>query len=420
VVVCWAAGLTASAQTQPIPVLPPPSEPPPSAGPAPPGGAPAPTPQTVVRPTRPPPWDYSLGVGAWWESNAGFDPGPVPNDVSGAGRAFLARRFEGPQSQVVLALGGSGYAYRDLSQYNRVDGDASLDGRWQLSSRASATLQGLFEYGHTDSASILTEQGVLLPLQRTQSYSATAGLATRASPNTSLRLRGRFYRVAFGAPQAEQAVTPVDSDSLRADAAIERRLSEWDRFSVEYAFEAARGDVRADSHYGSLGWTHTFSPRTAVFVDGGASYTVDAANAGLPQSWNFYGGVSLNRQVRRSTVKAYYRREVIPVFGFAGLRLTDRLGLDASTTMGEDWSLVLTAQYVVGPKEEADSSRPTAGDAGLSLAWHVSRHVSLSAEGRYRRRSASAVPGADDFTAGLILSLASSPGSVARVYAPSR
>ncbi len=141
-----------------------------------------------------PPWDYSLGIGAWWQSNVAFDSSKVPSDLSASARAMVSRRFEGSQSHLTVTLGGSGYAYPDVSQYNRLDGDAVLDGLWQVSSRTSGSIQGSFFYGHTDNAKILTDQGVLLPLARTLSYSATAGLSTtsqsRALTVTSLLAPG--------------------------------------------------------------------------------------------------------------------------------------------------------------------------------------------------------------------------------------
>jgi hypothetical protein len=205
----------------------------------------------------------------------------------------------------------------------------------------------------------------------------------------------------------------VDSDSLRWELSFEERLSERNQFSLDYSFEHARNYVDADSHFAFLGWVRTFSPRTAVLVDAGASYTLRAGDVGLQQPWSFYGGLSLNRQVKRSSLTAYYRREVIPIFGLAGLRLADRLGLEATIPLGRDWNLMLTGGYVVGPSSsEVESSRLTSGDAGVSLAWRAARHLSVSMDGRYRRRSAtSTVPGIDDFAAGLFVSLVSGQAS---------
>jgi hypothetical protein len=150
-------------------------------------------------------------------------------------------------------------------------------------------------------------------------------------------------------------------------------------------------------------------------MDAGASYTLDAAAVGLERPWNFYGGVSLNRQVKRSRVTAFYRREVIPVFGFGGLRLTDRVGLSASIPLGRNLSFGLSGTYVADRPTEGGTASFESGDTGLSLAWRIARHLSLSAEGRYRRRSATGSLGElDDFAGGLFLSLVPARGSSAR------
>src|SRR6185295_10543387 len=122
-------------------------------------------------------------------------------------------------------------------------------------------------------------------------------------------------------------------------------------------------------------------------VEGGASYTPDALRAGLEREANFFGGTSFSRQVRRSSLTVFLRREVTPAFGLGVSRVELRGGLSAAVPMGHDWELRVLASHVQPETRQSGIHEyPSADDAFAALARRLGRRLELSGEMRYRRR----------------------------------
>jgi hypothetical protein len=181
---------------------------------------------------------------------------------------------------------------------------------------------------------------------------------------------------------------------------------------IEYSLEHVLSDQVGRTyltHYGSFQWTSVLSQRSALLVEAGASFTPDAARAGLERKENFFGGASFSRQLGRSGLRLFVRREVTPAFGIGKSRVELRAGLGANVPMGHDWELRILASHVQPETRRADDvAYPSNHDAFAALGLRLGRHVELSLEARYRRRwKTSTLPLVEAVQAGLFVTLLS-------------
>ena len=397
----------ATAQTEPIPLLPPPElTPPPTADPG--QQRPAPV-AALYADTRIRPWEYGLALGAGWQDNVEFASDAAAGDYTGVLLAGLSRFFRGPRGRLTITGVGTGQVYQTLDQFNRANALADINGLSRLSTRTRISMSAGFAYSHSVSSRILGDQGVLLPLVRTKSYRAAVGLTRQLGRRSTLRLGARGLRVEFDSDDL------VNGDSLRLFAGLGRRFGRRDALSLAYSIERARGRSDIDTQFGSLQWTHNWR-RTALLLEGGASYTEQVAAAELERPWSFFGGVSLNRQLRRSSLTVFYRREVIPVFGFGTVRLTDRVGLRASMPLGQRWGMYLDGIYVADRSGQSSPSRLRSAQASVSLGGALGRWVGASITASYRRRSSSdGTTPVEGYAAGVFLTVGNG-GPNTRLY----
>jgi hypothetical protein len=400
-----ATGLTA--QTLPVPVLPsenaPEPEPTLPSNLRPEGPPPLAEAVAAAAPAAPRPWDLALGVGGGWDSNIDF---LVPNGPSGAAvfpRGGLARLFSGSHGLLRATATGrwTGYPDQKLSRYY---GDFGLEGDYHSSLSTSWRANASYGIGYTDSSRILVEQGVSLPVVKTRSIMGGLGLSRKMGPRTSLQIDGRFYRTEFDSPGL------INGQSVRGTVGLDHQLSSRSTAAMVYALEYTRSDRAAlyyTTHFGSLRWTRVLSPRSALLLEGGASYTPDAARAGLLQKGSFFGGATFTREVKGSSLTLFVRREVAPAFGIGVSRLELRGGVSATIPMGRAWDFRMVASHV-----QPQTARLVPGEYGLSddafvaLDRRLGRGLQLSGETRYRRRGAlGTIPMIESFQAGLFLTL---------------
>jgi hypothetical protein len=396
----------ARAQTNPVPPLPPEESAP---------DAPA---VTGTRPeARSQPgtsgWVYSLGAGLGWESNAGLDQlsGGAPSDYVGLLSGQFGRQGRTANGSYGVAARVTGFGYAEQKQYDRADFGASLSGARRLSPSTTGSLGGSVAYGHTDNSTILSEQGLLLPLTRSIGYEAEMSVAHQSSPATTLTGSLRGYLIDF--PESELQ----SGKSLRFSLDLARRVGA--RTTIGAAYEIERADVLGStsvaespgaywSHYLSTHVGRVISPRTSLRFEAGASYTPNGEQSGLSSEYNFFGGVGLARQIKRSSLTAYFRREVLPAFGVGGLRVTDRLALDLSTPLGRSWETSLGASYSRGDSGAAEDESVQYADGEARLGRSLGARVWLVLAGSYRYQSAVAtVPSLDNYRVGLFASFGS-------------
>jgi hypothetical protein len=408
----------ALAQTQPMPVLPP--ERPPAADPASPGAPTAPGLDSLgAVPSRPRAWDYGLGVGVGYDSNIEFLVPDGPSSIGIVPRANLARTFWSPRGE--LKLGATGYwtAYTEEQDLSRYDLTFSLDGTYRSSLSTTWRANGSYSFGTSWSSTVLADQGLLLPVVPTRTAAAGLGVTRSLGARTSFRLDGRALATTFDEDEGDaETLAFTDSGSIRGTAGLDRKLGLRDTIGLVYSLESAiyeaaltPGASRSSylTHFGSLQWTHLFSNRSGFLIEAGGSYTPNAEEAGVGQPGNFYGGLSYNRMVKRSSLEMFARREVTPAFGLGVSRLENRFGLRASIPLGRAWTLGLSGTHVVPETPEGSAyAFSTPSEASATLGRRIGRIFEISAEGRYRRRGATDVsPTIEGYQAGLFLSLLS-------------
>jgi hypothetical protein len=399
---------TLAAQTLPMPILPPEPAPVPEPTPAPTVPEPGPPPlgeeleTGAPRPARP--WEYELGVGGGWDSNIDFLIPNGPGSVAVFPQGGLARVFSGPRGQFRATVAGRWTSYSDRN-LNRYYGDFGLDGDYRSSPSTHWRVNAAYDIGYSDSARILVEQGVLLPVVKTRSFTGVLGLSEKMGPQTSLEVEGRFYRTEFDSPGL------INGESARGNVGLVRQLSNRSTAAIEYSFEYTRADQAGRSyatHFGSLRWTRVLSPRSALLLEGGAGYTPQAALAGLQRKETFFGGATFSRMVKGSSLTLFVRREVAPAFGIGVSRLEVRAGVSATVPMGRAWDLRLAASHVQPDTSPAAQVDALADDAFVALDRRLGRRLQLSGAARYRRRGAlGTIPMIEAVQAGLYLTLLS-------------
>lgn len=382
-----ATAVQLAAQTLPVPSLPPPVEEPED---------------------RPASWEYVLGAGISWDSNVEF---LVPEGQSSGlvvPRGGITRRFSGPRGQLMASASAEWAGYLQKEIETRPYADIGSEGEIRLTTHT--TLRGDVRYwvGYSDASPTLIEQGVPLPLLKTQSLNARLDLTQQLSGRSSLRIEGRFMRTDFDAEDA------VDGSSQRATIAWERTLSERSTAGLAYAFErdafpGGGGDAYS-THFGSLQWARLLSSRSAILLEVGASYTPDAQQAGLDRRESFFGGVTFRRQAGRASLTSYVRQEVTPAFGVGISRRETRGGLQADVPLGEYWTLSLGV-YLTQPWAPSESNAvvySSYSDGTAGIARRLGRWLVVSGEVRYRRRGeTTSSPAVGSFQAGVFITLES-------------
>jgi hypothetical protein len=248
-------------------------------------------------------------------------------------------------------------------------------------------------------------------------------MARALGPQTSLRLNASFASVQFdqqdvGAPRLLSGLT------VRGSAGLRHEFGTRDSAGIQYSLSSTLGRGPAGfsgtdsrpfylTHYGSLRWEHVLSQRSALLLEGGASYTPEAQTAGLPRRVSFYGGIGYSLRVRRSEFRIFARRHVTPAFGFGVSRNQTALGARVSIRMGRTWSFRVTGRHSISEAPEGFTvAYSTADDVFADLSKGLGRHFAISAEGRYRRRGASDIfPGIDSYQAGIFVSFGGSAGA---------
>jgi hypothetical protein len=399
-----------SGQTLPLPALPPEPAPEPEPTPSPTGqqAAPAVVESIDTAPARARPWEYVLGASIGWDGNIDFVVPDGPSGMAVVPRGGLTRVFSSRRGRLRATAAAGGIDYPDQKGPRRYYGELGLDGGYRSSPNTSWHFNGSGGLGYSDSSRILLEQGVSLPIVKTRSLDGAVGLSTKAGTRTSLRIDGRYYRTEFDSPGL------INGASLRGTLGLERELDNRNTAAISYSLEDVLSGRKRSylTHFGSVQWTRILSPRSGLLLEAGGSYTPDAALAVLEQKESFFGGASFTRQVKRSSLTLFVRREVTPAFGIGVSRLELRSGLRAGIPIGRAWDLRMTATHAQ-PEAPQSAGRvySSSDEAFAALGRRVGRYFELTGEARYRRRGAtSSLATVEAFSAGLFLTLISPAG----------
>lgn len=345
-------------------------------------------------------WEYAVGLAAGYDSNVDFVPEPS-GDAVGTPLVSLVRVFPSPKGQLRIQGSGRAFMYADQGTKSHVDGDVGFQGTRSLSPTSNLAAGISAGVAHTSNYTILDEQGILLPLTRTRILQGFADWDLRLGTRSTVRVGGLTYYTDFEAPEL------VDSNSLRASLTLDRRLGERNTLFAYYAFDYSRLASPYSTHYGSLQWSLVLPTRSALLLEGGISHTARAAASGLNSSRNFYGGAAFVRQVGRSRIVLFARREVLPAFGLGRLRLADRLGMRATSPIGRAWQLDLAARHVRCSDSCVSSEgndNELSDEATVALGRSVGTRYVVAGQVRYRRRGPSGtIPAIEGLQAALVL-----------------
>jgi hypothetical protein len=382
------------AQTLPLPDIPPPLPTVPAPG------------QPAWEQTRR--WEYAIGLGAGYDSNPASTPQGL-GDALATPLGALVRVVPGTKGQLRIRGSGVAYLYAEQRDWSRVDADLSAEGTRALSRRATWNIDFSAEIKHTDNNPILDQQGVALGLSRTNILQGSTDVGWEIGTHGTVRAGGRVFYGDFVDPLL------VDSRSARVFLSLGRRVSERSTLYARYDFETSWLETEYSSHFGSLQLNRVLSSRSAVLLEGGASYSDVLTTSGLARTWNPYGGASFNWRGGPSSVVAYARSEVVPAFGVGGLWQVYRFGLQLSVPLGRAWldidgSHANRSASGSGPEGNAPGEE-SVDEASLVLRKRVGRRSVVAMQARYRHLDhGPSAPSISSVRAALVLVL-SNPGA---------
>ena len=185
----------------------------------------------------------------------------------------------------------------------RMDRPSRRCGR-SAATTATAGLDGSYRpspttYWHANASCGLRPQRLDPRAPRAGRLAAAGGHAVRGGGPRAAQDAARAGRSAStgGLPHRVRLAGPHRRPELRGTAGLERPLGSRTTAALEYAVERVRSDQAGRSyltHFASVQWTRLAAPRGALLLEAGASYTPDAARAGLDQKESFFGGASFS------------------------------------------------------------------------------------------------------------------------------
>ena len=343
-------------------------------------------------------------MGVAWDSNTDFQVPDGQSNTAIVPGGRISRLLSSTHGQLRAEAAGRWSRYPSQDAANRSYFDGGLRGHYRSSSRTRWSGDVHYWLGYTDASPTLIEQGVPLPLGETSTFSGEFELSHEMGTRAWLRAGGRVLSTAFSDP------TFVDGRSLRGGVTLGRQLGGRDDAAVAYALESALSAEAGESyltHFASLQWSHVLSRRSAFLLEAGASLTREAMRVDSGRSHGFFGGATFLRQIGRSNVRAFVRRELTPAFGLGVSRQESRLGLRAELPLGRHWTLNADAYHIQPTASEGgDQVYPSSTDVVAVLDRRLGRLFSVSGEARYRRRGESlALPTVSSFQVGLYVAL---------------
>ena len=330
-------------------------------------------------------WQYALGAGLAWDENPDLLASPR-RGLSLVPRAAVARTLSRPHAEVRVTAAGHSSASLHAGGGDRYFAEGGLAAGYRPSPRVSWRARVRHDRGESDSSRVLLDQGVVLPGATARSLAVAFGTTRQVAPRMSLRLDGRLLRTRF----ARSGL--IDGDSVRGTVGLERQLSSRNTAALEYSLERVAGlDDGHLTHFASLQWTRVLSGASALLLEAGVSDTPAAQRAGLAGRRSFFGGASYTRQVRRTGLTVFGRREVVPGFGLGISRLETRIGVSAARPLAGGWQMRWLGVHVLPDPEGLARVRGASHDVVTVISRRFERTVEFSVEARYRRGDAAAM-----------------------------
>jgi hypothetical protein len=329
-------------------------------------------------------WDTYVAVDGVYEGNVAFTSPPVGGDYLGILTASVTRWRRSLRSQWTTTLTGSGFAYAENDQLNRVDGGVVTAGQKTLSPRTSGGIRGSYTYGHTDTAYGLVIGATVLPPSRMKTGEVGAGFSWRLGSLTDLSLDASWRDIRFDSERLQ------DSQTLLTAATLSRRLSSRNTVLLRFAYRRTKDLIVRHDPGVSMSFRRLLSPTLSFDVMGGANRATLASFEGpdaFPERWYFVASTGLTGSIRRAILDARYQHGVNPTVGFGVVQRTNLFSLTATVPIGQSTELIGTGAYAIRDDPRRDDL-PSRRDLDFYVAasrW-VSRRTQIVAGYRFRRR----------------------------------
>jgi hypothetical protein len=297
-----------------------------------------------------------------------------------------------------LSVDGSGRWYREVEGRDRWEGSGNLAVSRLLSEKVTLGLAAGYSQRFSDGLQVLNDLGLQVPLTRSEALEAGGRFDVRLTQRGSWSADFRYDRVDFDSDEL------VDTDSLRAQTSLARRIGRSDELSLSYSYRRTNRESPFDAHSSFLGWGHTFSPRVSVNIDAGASYvpasstSAEGDGGGL---WSPYGGVRLTGTGRRSSVVLSYRKAITPGYGLGRNLDSDIVNMAVSTSLGRNGTLTVSGTLAWSNDVLVPTERFRGDYADARLSRRFGRRLGMSLRYGYRRREVEAGVPVDSHSAGL-------------------
>jgi hypothetical protein len=337
-----------------------------------PSPSPAAAPAAVEAAPRPARWAFRLRAQESYDSNAEFAVSEGRGSFEDLVGAGLTLRLGGRRGE--LSLSGDGWGRR----YHSVDGSdgfnyvVGLNGSHQFSPRVTGRVRGTFGDSVTRFERQLTDAGLQLPLTRTQTVDAGAGLAFQLAAKTTFTAEGRYERASFDAP------TLIDGQQWSAGASLARALSGTDRVSLNYALrQIRRDDLNRRVHDIFSGWSRTLRRRLSAELQAGASYR--PAVEALEARTDLYGAAALSYAFQHGSLQGRYTHSLGEAYGLGRERVADVVSASLGRRFGRRLDTTLGAGYGLSKDPEDPSFRYRAQTASGGLSLLLARELRLAA-----------------------------------------
>ena len=345
--------------------------------------APAPTPLPVPgvlqRPARQlPGFTVAANVGGGWDSNPAWQADPNAS-IAGYGSASLGKTWSSPLFSLTAAGRGNASIFESGVAANRYDYGGSLSAAGQIGARTNLALSLDGAVQHNDQLFDPLTSGLLLPVVRTEAYSASADLSRQVGTRSEIGIGGGWSRLMFDSP------TLQDGTAVYATARANRAVSARGRLTANYNYQTNDYETSGRTHIHTLaaGYDAALGARSRLSFAAGS----DARRRGTsPTTWSLYLNSTYSWTGQRTAFVASYRRGVNPGPGLGEDRLLGAFSAGFSAALSRRISLSLSGLHGNNTRGDGSDARYAIDEVSASLRGRLSRDLGLAVQQEYRRQ----------------------------------
>lgn len=320
-------------------------------------------------------WNVILQAGESWERNPMFRPAETEASLADRLDAHVDYLRTTSRSRFSANLGGTGIRYHSFEDLDHVGGDAGLGLNYNLSPKATVSLNDSVESRWARDSTLLVDSGLYYDTVRTITNRASGQFSLRATERTTAAVDVRHEYVNFDSDSL------LDGTQIAATGSLSRRIAPEQTLGVSYSYASgsASGTARSTNHTIFGSWAGTFGQQWGLAGSGGAIRTA----SGL---WRPYAAAELTGDLRRTSLYARASRSISQAYGFGRERESTILNAGLRQQLGRRLAASIGVGYDRNREVGADLPPFTGVNANGDLSFTLSRHFFLGAEARYRLR----------------------------------